>query len=307
MTKDLAATQSNAPMTIKGLFEKDTVKKKFEQMLGERATSFITSVLQIVASNELLKNADPASVYNAAATAATLNLPLNNNLGYAYIVPYNGKDGCKAQFQMGYKGFKQLAIRSGQFLATNETDVREGEIISHDRMSGEMKFNWLQDQNERLNKKIVGYLSYFKLLNGYEHTLYMTVEELEKHGKRFSQSYRKGFGLWKDDFPSMAIKTVIKLNLSKNAPMSVDMQKAVNVDQAVVKNEDATDVEHVDVTDGIEKTELDFAQEKIIAGLETYRGGDKEELKKQCVEAKKAGTFDMDFAREIAKKIEVQI
>lgn len=300
-------TQSNQPLTTKNLFAKDTVKKKFEEMLGERATSFITSVLQIVNSNDLLKNADPMSIYNVAATAAALNLPLNNSLGFAYIVPYNGKGGCQATFQLGYRAYKQLAIRSGQFLATNETDVREGEIKSHNRLTGEIEFDWSQDQNERLNKKIVGYLSYFKLINGYEHTLYMTIEELEKHGKRFSKTYQKGFGLWKDDFHSMAIKTVIKLNLSKNAPLSVDMQKAITVDQSVIKNEDATDVEHVDVTDGFEKTELDIAQEKIIAGLASYRGGDVEDIKKQCAKAKKDGLFTMEFAKEIAKKIEIEL
>ena len=297
----------NAPITTRSLFEKDTVKKKFEEMLGNRATAFITSVLQIVASNELLKGADPMSVYNAAAVAATLDLPLNNNLGFAYIVPYNGKDGCKAQFQMGYKGFKQLAIRSGQFSLMNETDVREGEIKSHDRLSGQMVFEWEQDTDKRLSKAVIGYLSYFKLANGFEHTLYMTAQELDKHGKRFSQSFRKGFGLWKDDFHSMCLKTVCKLNLSKNAPLSVDMQKAMRADQSVIKNEDATDVEHIDVTDGIEKTELEIIEEKIIAGLETYRGGDKDKIKLSCVDAKQTGDWNMDFAKEIAKKLEIEL
>lgn len=233
-------------LTTKMLFAKDDVKNKFHEMLGKRATAFMTSVLQIVNSNDLLKKADPMSVYNAAAVAATLDLPLNNGIGFAYIVPYNTKDGCVAQFQMGYKGFKQLAIRSGQFLLMNESDVREGEIKNHNRLTGEIEFAWIQNTADRLTKKVIGYVSYFKLVNGFEHTLYMTSEELEAHGKRYSQTYKRGFGLWKDDFSGMCLKTVVKLNLSKNAPLSVDMQKAITVDQSAVKNEETEDVDYVD-------------------------------------------------------------
>lgn len=242
-------------LTTKMLFAKDDVKNKFQEMLGKRATAFMTSVLQIVNSNDLLKKADPMSVYNAAAVAATLDLPLNNGIGFAYIVPYNGKDGCVAQFQMGYKGFKQLAIRSGQFLLMNESDVREGEIKNHNRLSGEIEFQWIQNTAERLTKKVIGYVSYFKLVNGFEHTLYMTVEELEAHGKRYSQTYKKGFGLWKDDFSGMCLKTVVKLNLSKNAPLSVDMQKAITVDQSAIRNEETEDVDYVDAAEDVKVTE----------------------------------------------------
>jgi len=258
------ATKQNTALTAKALFAKDDVKKKFEEMMGKRATQFITSVLQIVNSSELLKGADPMSVYNAAAVAATLDLPLNNNMGFAYIIPYKTKTGVVAQFQMGYKGFKQLAIRSGQFLLMNESDVREGEIKHHDRLTGEIQFDWNQNNTERLTKKVIGYVSYFKLVNGFEHTLYMTVDELEAHGKRFSQSFRSGFGLWKDDFPAMCIKTVVKLNLSKNAPLSVEMQKAVTVDQAAIKNEEATDVDYVDVTEP-EKLNENEEESRILA------------------------------------------
>ena len=125
---------SEIALTTKSLFARDDVKAKFQEMLGKRATSFITSVLQIVASNDLLAKADPTSVYQSAAVAATLDLPLNNNLGFAYIVPYNQKqkDGSYktvAQFQLGYKGFIQLAQRSGQFKTISATPVYEGQLI----------------------------------------------------------------------------------------------------------------------------------------------------------------------------------
>jgi recombination protein RecT len=153
-----------------------------------------------------------------------------------------------AQFQLGYKGFLQLAQRSGQFKTINSTDVKEGEIVSWDRMSGEIKFEWIQDSKERLSKKTVGYLSYFKLLNGFENGLYMTVEEIDAHAKKYSQTYKKyGTGLWKDEFEGMAKKTVTKLNLSKNAPLSIEMQKAVTSDQAVIKSDSFVHEETVDV------------------------------------------------------------
>lgn len=247
-----ATTEQALPkMTIKTLFNRDDVKQKFQELLGKRASSFITSVLQVVQSNTELINADPTSIYQAAAVAATLDLPINNNLGFAYIVPYNSKqpDGSwkkVAQFQMGYKGFKQLALRSGQFLTMHATDVREGEIKHRDRLTGEIQFDWIQDESLRLEKPVIGFVSFFKLVNGYEQTFYMTIETLKSHGVKYSQTFKKGFGLWKDEFDSMAIKTVTKLNLSKNAPLSIEMQKAVTFDQAVIHNEETQEVSYVD-------------------------------------------------------------
>lgn len=245
---------SENQLTVKNLFGRDEVRNKFQEMLGKRAPSFITSVLQIVASNQYLINADPNSVYHSAAVAATLDLPLNNALGFAYIVPYNQKDDKGvyrqvAQFQIGYKGLKQLALRSGQFEIMNATDVRKGEIVSHDRLTGYMKFKWVEDEDERDKLPVIGYVSYFKLLNGYSQTFYMTVKKMEKHAKKFSQTYKKNYGLWKDDFESMAMKTVTKLNLGKNAPLSIEMQKAIVFDQAVVNDSDTTDVTYVDNTE----------------------------------------------------------
>lgn len=238
---------------LSSFLNSDGIKNKFTEILGQKGVGFISSVLSVVSSNQSLANADQNSVYTAALMAASLDLPINQNLGLAYIVPYNAKqsDGTykqMAQFQLGYKGFLQLAQRSGQFKTINSTDVKEGEIVSWDRMSGEMKFEWIQDSKERLNKKTIGYLSYFKLLNGFENSLYMTIEEIDAHAKKYSQTYKKyGTGLWKDEFDGMAKKTVTKLNLSKNAPLSIEMQKAVTSDQAVIKSDSFVHEETVDV------------------------------------------------------------
>jgi recombination protein RecT len=258
-------SEQSQALTIKNLFQKDEVRNKFQEMLGKRAPSFITSVLQIVASNNLLAKADPHSVYHSAAVAATLDLPLNNNLGFAYIVPYNQKqpDGTYkqvAQFQLGYKGLKQLALRSGQFKLMHSSDVRDGELKSRNRLTGAIHFDWIQDEQTRLKASIIGYVSYFELQNGYTQTLYMSIADLEKHGKKYSQTFKKGYGLWKDDFESMCMKTVTKMNLSKNAPLSVDMQRAVIVDQAVINDSETTDVTYVDN----DETSIDKEAERVV-------------------------------------------
>ncbi|HTI09167.1 MAG TPA: recombinase RecT, partial [Puia sp.] len=203
-------------LTVKNLFAKDEVRQKFQEILGKKAQGFITSVLQIVAQNNNLVNADPHTVYHAAATAATMDLPLNNQLGFAYIVPYKTKqpDGSYkdvAQFQMGYKGFIQLSMRSGQFLTMNSTDVRQGEIKKHDRLRDEIEFAWVEDQAQRLKLPIIAYVSYFKLLNGFEKIRLMYVEEIKEHGAKYSKTYNQKFGLWTTDFDGMAHKTVTKL------------------------------------------------------------------------------------------------
>jgi recombination protein RecT len=237
-------------LAIKNLFARDEVKQKFQEMLGKRSTGFITSVLQIIASNHLLSTVDPPSVYHAAAVAATLDLPLNNNLGFAYIVPYNQKyqdaqgnwkKKQVAQFQMGYKGFIQLAQRTGMYRTLSAAPIYEGQLVEENPLTG-----FIFDFKQKKSDTVIGYASYFQLLNGFEKTLYVTVDEITKHGKEYSQTFRNGKGLWIEKFESMALKTVIKLNLSKWAPLSVDIQKAITLDQAVINNEDATDITYAD-------------------------------------------------------------
>lgn len=229
------AIQNQNKITTKGFFEQSNVKAKFEELLGKKSQGFITSVLQVVASNDLLKKADPVSIFNAAATAATLDLPINNNLGFAYIVPYGGK----AQFQLGYKGFIQLAQRSGQFNRISATPIYEGQIKSENPLTGyEFDFSVVPVGEP------IGYAAYFRLINGFEATLYMKSSEIATHGKKYSKTFQNG--VWKTDFNAMATKTVIKLLLSRFAPLSIEMQTAIKVDQAVINNDDATDLTYSD-------------------------------------------------------------
>jgi len=280
----------NNQLTVRSLFDREDVRAKFKEMLGKRAPQFITSVLQVTSQNSLLANADPVSVYQSAVLAATLDLPLNPNLGFAYIVPYNKKqpDGshkCVAQFQVGAKGFKQLALRTGHFKTIHESDVREGEMKSYDRLTGNIHFNWIQDDKERERMPVVGYVSYFELKDGYSQTFYMPIEKLKEHAEKYSQTYKRGYGMWIDDFDAMCRKTVTKLNLSKNAPLSLSIiQLALTADQAVINDAETVDVDYVD--NDIEKVDKVKERKAIVEQLEGEVAADITEVTKQ-VKAKK--------------------
>lgn len=258
MTQD---TPNNAPakhqekFPIKAFFEMPGIKKKIEELVNKNSHTFTTSVLQICNANALLRNADPMTVFNAACMAATLQLPLQNGLGFAYIVPYkNNKTGkYEAQFQLGYKGLIQLAQRSGQFKRLVAVPVYEKQLIAEDPING-FEFDWKQKPDA--GEQPVGYYAYFRLLNDFTAELYMTAQEVNEHAKRYSQTYRtylqkKEKGQWAscvgaDNFEAMALKTVMKLLLSKQAPLSVEMQQAVLADQAVVKDVEKAEFSYPD-------------------------------------------------------------
>lgn len=214
---------------IEQLLERVDVKKRFLDVLGKQAPAFISSIISATKANEALKTCEPMTVISSAAIAATLNLPINPSLGFAHIVPYKGK----AQFQMGWKGFVQLAIRTGQYKTMNAAEVYEGELKNWNRITGEIEL----DPTGKVSDKIVGYVAFFRTINGFEKYLYMTVEQIDAHAKRYSQSYGRDFSPWKQNFPAMAMKTVIKLLLSKYGLLSIEMQKALRVDQAVIDAE----------------------------------------------------------------------
>lgn len=270
MSTNVATTGNNAPSQAKNiqqLLQSDIVKGRLQEILGKRASTFATSLIQISNSNELLKKAEPTSLLNAALLATTLDLPLNNSLGQSYIVPFNNKqkDGTyrvEAQFQLGAKGIQQLAIRSGQYSELESKEVYEGQVVEDDSFIG-YHFNW----KGKTSDKVIGYAAYFKLLSGFSTTFYMTIEEIEKHAKKYSQTYRKGFGNWKDDFDKMARKTVMKLLLnSGKAPLSIEMRNAINADQSVIKDYDGDETIDVDYVDNTPTQVVEVSpEEKAIA------------------------------------------
>jgi recombination protein RecT len=249
-------------LTLKSIFEKDAVKSKMNELLGSRATGFVTSVLQVTSNNTLLSKAEPMSVYNAAMTAAALDLPINQNLGFAWIVPYKGH----AQFQMGWKGYVQLAQRTGQYSKINVVKVYENQFKGFSALHEELDV----DFNLAPEGAVVGYAAYFKLINGFEKTTYWSKDQAIEHGKRFSQTFNNG--PWKSDFDAMAMKSLLKNTLSKWGILSIEMQKANKVDQAVVTDFETDDVDYIDAGEALptmSNTDLLKAKAEIKAGNTT--------------------------------------
>ncbi len=214
--------------TLKGMLESPAYKKKFEGMLGKKAAGFMSSIIAVTNNNNYLMKADPATVIGAAAQAAMLDLPINQSLGFAYIVPYKGA----AQFQLGYKGYIQLAQRSGQYVDIGAKTVYEGELEYENRLLDKFKFG------NRTGDKVIGYLAYFRLTNGFEKMLFMTLDEMQAHAKKYSQNYNGGTDKWGlADFNVMAEKTVLKRLLSKFGPLSIEsvqMSQALSNDGGVI-------------------------------------------------------------------------
>ena len=214
--------------TLKGMLEMPAYKNKFNEMLGKKAAGFMSSIIAVANNNKLLAKAEPSTVIGAAAQAAMLDLPINQSLGFAYIVPYKGA----AQFQLGYKGYIQLAQRSGQYVDIGAKTVYEGELEYENRLLDKFKFG------ERTGDKVIGYLAYFRLTNGFEKMLFMELDEMIAHAKKYSKSYSGGTEKWGlAEFDVMAEKTVLKRLLSKYGPLSIEsiqMSQAFSNDGGVI-------------------------------------------------------------------------
>lgn len=226
---------------LKGLLSSPAVQKKFHEVLGDKSQGFTSSVLSLVNNDAYLAQSEPMSIMTSAMIAATLDLPLDKNLGYAYIVPFKDyKDGNKqkGQFILGYKGYIQLAQRSGQYEALNAIAVYEGELKSWNRLTEKIEF----DPEGKTSDEVIGYVGYFKLLNGFEKTTYWTKQQMEAHWIKNNKSRNKTelSGVWKSDYDAMAIKTVLRNLLSKWGILSVEMQKAVSSDETVSEMDIAT-------------------------------------------------------------------
>ena len=254
----------------KHVLQRDSVANKVAELMGDQKKSraFLTSAMSVIQSNELLKKADQTSIYQSVMTAVTLDLPINPNLGYAYIVPFKGQ----AQLQVGYKGFIQLAWRSGLYKTISSTVVYEGQLVSQNPLTG-----FVFDFEKKTSNKVVGYAAYFELLNGASKTMFMSYEEVHAHAKKYSQTFKKGFGVWNDNFDEMGKKTVLKLLISKYAPMSVEMQTAVVADQAVVKDYEKQQYEYADNNAVVVEykpklTDVTAAKEAIKSGAATIEG-----------------------------------
>lgn len=233
--------QKSVSVMLNSLLDGEKMRRRFDELLGKRTPQFLSSLVSMINDNEALQQAfydSPMSVIKSALQAATYDLPIDPTLGFAYIVPFNNTvkvDGgtikkMAATFVPGYKGLQQLCLRTGAYeCIPDAVDVREGELVSYDRLTGKAVFSWIEDEDAREDLPIIGYAGYFKLLNGAEKTIYMTVKQIRRH----EQKHRKGQYMtkgWRENFDEMARKTVIRRLCSKYALMSIDYRNAADRD-----------------------------------------------------------------------------
>lgn len=229
-----AAPAAKASQTVNQLMNSildgEGMRKRFNDLLGKRAPQFISSVVSMVNADKTMQMAfyeSPMTVIQAALKAATFDLPIDQNLGYAYIVPFKnykkdtGKSVYEATFILGWKGMHQLALRTGAYKTINVIDVREGELESYNRLTEEVKITFIEDEEERESKPIIGYLGYYRLVNGAEKTIYMSLKQIEAHEQKFRKGQNMGKG-WREDFDAMARKTVYRKLIGKWGVMSID-------------------------------------------------------------------------------------
>ena len=241
--------------------QSDMYKNLINQTLGDkdRATRFIASISSAVATNQSLQECDAGTILSGALLGESLNLSPSPQLGQYYLVPFNdSKKGYKvAQFQLGYKGYIQLAIRSGQYKKLNVLAIKKDELIKYDPLNEEIEVNLIEDEEERENSETIGYYAMFEYTNGFRKSLYWSKSKMEKHALKYSKGYaaHKGYTFWEKDFDGMAYKTMLRQLISKWGIMSIDMQQAVEKDMATI-NTDGT-YEYVDNEDNmiIEQTE----------------------------------------------------
>lgn len=231
--------QANPVQKLKAVLNAESVKEQFRNALQENAGAFIASIIDLYGSDSYLQQCDPNAVIMEALKAATLKLPINKQLGFAYIVPYKSKGQTVPQFQLGYKGYIQLAMRTGQYKNLNAGIIYEGIKVSKNILTGEIEFS-----GEATSEKAQGYFAYMKLLNGFEKTLYMTHNEILCHAKKYSKSFNSDLSAWKSNFDEMAIKTVLRRLLSKYGILSTEVITALTTDNSEdIENEVATEIE----------------------------------------------------------------
>ena len=209
---------------FKGFLNDKTIRAQLRNSLKEKAGAFMSSMIDLYTTDTNLQNYDPETVVMECMKAAVLDLPLVKSLGFAYIVPYNGKP----TFTIGYKGLLQLAQRTGKYKTINSGVVYDGEFLGEDKLSGMLDLSGTRNSDE-----VVGYFAYFKLLNGYEKVMYMSKEDMITFADRYSPSYhasKSGKSPWYTEFDKMAQKTLLRKLISTYGPMSVEMQKAVLTD-----------------------------------------------------------------------------
>lgn len=273
--QQLAKTQENQMQAqgktsvnqlLSSMLDGEKLRGRFNELLGNRAPQFISSLVSMINADQNLQKAfyeSPMSVIQAGLKCATFDLPIDQNLGYAYIVPFknNKKDEngnwtskTEAAFILGWRGMHQLALRTGAYKIINVVDVRQGELKSYNRLTEEIVLEFIEDEDERESQPIIGYVGFYRLINGAEKTIYMTTKQIEKHEKKNRKGANMGKG-WRDDWDSMARKTVYRRLVGRWGVMSIEyqshreavslanqMQEEHNLEESGVLDAEYTDV-----------------------------------------------------------------
>ncbi len=256
----------------------DGYKKMINNTLGnpQRVSRFVTAITSAVSTNPALQDCDASTIVSAGLLGEGLNLSPSPQLGQYYLVPFNDrKNGRKvAQFQLGYKGYIQLAIRSGQYKKLNVLPIKEGELISFNPLEEEIEVKLIDDEVEREKAQTIGYYAMFEYTNGFKKAMYWSKAKMESHAEKYSMGYKakKGYTFWEKDFDGMACKTMLRQLISKWGIMSIDMQKAVESDMGVVKEDGSVDyldapqqendpiIDTVDINSNDDSSIEDFAE-----------------------------------------------
>lgn len=245
--------KQNNQITFSAFMTSNAISNKVNQIIGDEKAGkrFVSSIISAVSNNPQLKECDNASILSGALLGESLNLSPSPQLGNYYLVPFKDKErGMIATFQLGYKGYIQLAIRSGQYKKLNVLAIKEGELINYDPLNEEIEVKLIENEIEREKTKTIGYYAMFEYVNGFRKTMYWSKEKMEAHALKYSQGYRSdkqkktAYTFWSKDFDGMAYKTMLRQLISKWGIMSIEMQNAYEGDMAYIK-EDGTK-EYVD-------------------------------------------------------------
>ncbi|MBU5469152.1 recombinase RecT [Falcatimonas sp. MSJ-15] len=239
----LTNQKANQKLGITTYLSNDAVKNQINSIVGgKNGPRFISSIVSAVNANSQLQQCTNQSILSGALLGESLNLSPSPQLGQYYLVPFNDREkGKVAQFQLGYKGYIQLAIRSGQYKKLNVLAIKEGELIRFDPLNEEIEVKLIEDEEEREQAETVGYYAMFEYTNGFKKAIYWSKKKMEAHAMKYSMGYRakKGYTFWEKDFDGMAYKTMLRQLISKWGIMSIDMQTAIDADMAVI-NADGT-------------------------------------------------------------------
>lgn len=272
MTNEITKTNSGSnKVGFTAFMTSNVVAKKVNDILGDekRGSRFVSSIISAVNSNPTLKECDNASILSGALLGESLNLSPSPQLGNFYLVPFNDKErGKVATFQMGWKGYYQLALRSGQYKKLNVIEIKEGELVSWNPLEEELKVDIIDDDEKREKLKTIGYYAFYENLQGFRKCIYWSKEKMEAHAQQYSQGYRADkqkktqYTFWSKNFDEMAKKTMLRQLISKYGVMSIDMQNAFEGDMAYIKEDGSKD--YIDNT-----IEVDFEIKETVTETKT--------------------------------------